>query len=1721
MKQQNEIISELKSFWGVHEFIFEAQYAINKKGNGFFRNLRKVTDGSRIFLPNGNQLTVGVPKDLKFEEGMSYVISVFVPNDEIRTRYENDYTIFLDTKKSPPKTLESTPESYVKSLEREYKSVIGIGLDSLKGAIKRISYDINRKPETFIFELLQNADDYYDKQKGNVAVSFKIIDNHLVFQHNGSPFNSNNVRALCSVDAGDKEYDFEKIGYKGIGFKSIFKHSNYVMIHSGGYTFKFDENYHRIQGKDTFWQLIPIWTDLSELPETVAKQISNNFSVTVIIKPEEGNSQLISYEETFNTIFKDERVLLFLRRVEHFSFAGTSTRIEKWKDSDAWAISKLNSVLVPDELKKTINAKIKVDDRIPQKYEDVEKTVLTFATIKREGKVFPTDQAHIYAYLPTDLDFGFPFLLNGDFIPDGGRHYLHADLEWNQFLFREAGKNLLKWIAELWLENNDFGAYEMLPDEKKLVSERPGDEKDILLKCFLNGLSEEKTSTRFIAIESNELCCVSEIILDDTGLFSKEILPNSLYYNISNSIKKLPHPRINQERLYTSYLGLEKFTPKQFIDLLFKDENKSKLKEVINSIESSKYLEFMSWFNTFCYVNSVPNNWLLSIPIVLVNDDTFSISEVLSFRNFIFRNQRTKNIEEILTKIGFELSSIYIDDQNYQYLYGILLQQEIFLKSDLKLYEHLAAAKDFSKLTASEKNTLIAFFQSLVEVGPSKYAKTLPLFKAQKKEGSLKPLNSLISNTCTGLPTWLNDFVIDAEEEKALAQSFQAQLLKEQDLFEKFFCNKEIFEEIVLSIDEENIESFYTYVLRLHNSREKNTPIDKSIPWLYISKTGKFVTDSEVYLPDSFLKITPSQYASVKKVFEAISEECLPHFAALQLKEPFALGGKPVDIKCITPITEEFETNEVNDFLDWAEIHGETELLNYFSFSKNNDKFAFCHKLKGREYYTDKKELIELIENSSVKDQLFLLPRELHANNRFKIGLLEGSTLLEFIIENDYAVPALAKFVQERKDLNLGKRYLAALKELHIDSEKSYTPDDSEFIVLKMVIQYLGTEKDELKIFRSKIYFDGNSLLERAVSEDIFFYDKNKGLKIKLSEILPIYKDKSFPLSDIIKNFIDFDDYKGLVAVFKEEGRSPKKILKELFELKSAAYNAAQTFFISYYQWLYPDEAVLQDKVFISETPYFENDRYVSELHQFLDHCLHEGAYTDFVQQQIIQDFKPYLLISDTAYALEKEQLPAWFVKWLKDKKGEDVEAFIKKLGINGADSSVVQLRKGLLGDSEVNMDAARGGIKESELLINTFWWLTHQTQIQPFNRDTLKPLYNLAKELGISIKQLPIPELASLSPATFSLLSYEINKKYHCLNTGWVEFKHEIFLYLKEMKEAVIDGTLLDYFTDEINPIMSKCNVITLLAELEKNSTNYNADFYNDWANKDSFKIKAYPSDYLPQNLVYNGEIIKELNVCEYFKDKDNEIHYVAQTLLLGIPDSIKKYISEAEFKELDYARLNHANKTQKEISSELTPEQEEAIKRFFNGIVPENQRKNQNLVALASAIIYLSAEGYDMSKAGMNLDKTHGYAQLEPVYENGNYEKAITIMCRSARKGLLYLTQNAWNRLENPTKPNVYLFVYTGKDRFHLFKRKQDILNVNDRPTDFQMMRIETEANAENIDSILSGNFNDASKIWIIFRIGENKEFDLIYYKDYQNDLESIRDEDISNHHDSGIGL
>jgi len=99
-------------------------------------------------------------------------------------------------------------------------------------------------PSHFIFELLQNAEDAYqkhDKYKGVKKVVFELTEQGISIYHNGKPFDENDliqISTLAKVDNTKKD-DVNQIGKFGIGFKSVFSITHTPFIHSNnGYNFK-------------------------------------------------------------------------------------------------------------------------------------------------------------------------------------------------------------------------------------------------------------------------------------------------------------------------------------------------------------------------------------------------------------------------------------------------------------------------------------------------------------------------------------------------------------------------------------------------------------------------------------------------------------------------------------------------------------------------------------------------------------------------------------------------------------------------------------------------------------------------------------------------------------------------------------------------------------------------------------------------------------------------------------------------------------------------------------------------------------------------------------------------------------------------------------------------------------------------------------------------------------------------------------------------------------------------------------------------------------------------------------------------------------------------------------------------------------------------------------------------------------------------------------------
>jgi len=249
----------------------------------------------------------------------------------------------------------------------------------------------------------------------------------------------------------------------------------------------------RKENFDFPWQYYPIWTELKDLDKNILKFI-NKFSVNIIIDICD-KTHFDECKQTILELQENQAYLLFLKSknicIKAYDIENNEYyfKIKKIKDSNQEDIfyfmqekdKYLEKFFIKDyliDLKKEnidLNLLYNEDTKLPNKLKDVTNVDMAFAaklkpseTIKYKNFDFEDDEEEelninninfektnvisdlstetfdevialeshkrfIYSYLPTKVNFNFPFLVNSNFILDAGRGQL-KDNEFNRLL---------------------------------------------------------------------------------------------------------------------------------------------------------------------------------------------------------------------------------------------------------------------------------------------------------------------------------------------------------------------------------------------------------------------------------------------------------------------------------------------------------------------------------------------------------------------------------------------------------------------------------------------------------------------------------------------------------------------------------------------------------------------------------------------------------------------------------------------------------------------------------------------------------------------------------------------------------------------------------------------------------------------------------------------------------------------------------------------------------------------------------------------------------------------------------------------------------------------------------------------------------------------------------------------------------------------------------------
>ena len=615
---------DLFDMWGVEDCQCIGYYHYDEESDVYIvDDLRKPNFDHIPYYPGDGEkkpIRISYPHAIRGIEEDDYYL--FTWKLSHRNKY-NPYEIYLDFNTQPKRI---DPKWFVDTLFNDRHNDKSKNFGSATNFLDTLSKQLSAKESTFVYELLQNANDY-PVEGCSVDVEFHITDNYLLFLHSGDKFNVRNISGICGINEKEKVANKKTIGYKGIGFKTVFLNNHYVYLRTGDYSFRFDEGEtpeKKVGGKikrlGAPFQILPIWTKHNEVAKEVNDIFDNSnddFRVQIALRPD--NKSLLHvgkncYENLFREVFSDSNIILFIPNINSVRvFINGKEERACFRNNEEWVIGDYESEISVN-LQKRINKTIdKGKSRIPEKYKDFDYTKVSFAC-KHEGAIIkPVEDSILYCYLPTSTSWGLPFLMNTDMIPKGDRNDIEKEVDllelnvkedeiedseemnFNEALSSIAGSKFFFWVRDLLTSRKyQLGSvFSLVPDFKKCKREHKDYTRFIeKFESDFNTCLETET----IVPVPQGIALVNKVILDTTGLSSSGIMTDDEFRKFSGMEDYyLPLPMLRKDKHFNSFLKRyaeddQIFDEDSLSDLISNDDFKEWIKDQDNN---NKFLKFL------------------------------------------------------------------------------------------------------------------------------------------------------------------------------------------------------------------------------------------------------------------------------------------------------------------------------------------------------------------------------------------------------------------------------------------------------------------------------------------------------------------------------------------------------------------------------------------------------------------------------------------------------------------------------------------------------------------------------------------------------------------------------------------------------------------------------------------------------------------------------------------------------------------------------------------------------------------------------------------------------------------------------------------------------------------------------------------------------------------------------------------------------------------------
>ena len=328
--------------------------------------------------------------------------------------------------------------------------------DALKNIASSEKYLQQAYEGRYLFELIQNVRDANKTIDSTGSVFIELTENLLTISNTGAPFNEKGVNSITTIGDSPKDsQDF--IGFKGIGFKSVYEISEKPTVKTEWGTIQFEKektkfllNGRKFNDKDIPLFFIPHYSS-----DKLSIEELENGIVTKILLPLKTNVSSNSILKAFDVIGVHQLLLLGCLQKIKFShneylseFAISENKysgqviIKKNEEKYRFKHFKpSNKIIIPTNLIEQLEDK---EREIFEKESFIDISIVF--DIDEKGRITANKKSKLYLFYPTEITSGFNFIIHSYFIVNPERKALRNS-PLNKFIL----ESVADYLSNEWL----------------------------------------------------------------------------------------------------------------------------------------------------------------------------------------------------------------------------------------------------------------------------------------------------------------------------------------------------------------------------------------------------------------------------------------------------------------------------------------------------------------------------------------------------------------------------------------------------------------------------------------------------------------------------------------------------------------------------------------------------------------------------------------------------------------------------------------------------------------------------------------------------------------------------------------------------------------------------------------------------------------------------------------------------------------------------------------------------------------------------------------------------------------------------------------------------------------------------------------------------------------------------------------------------------------------